>query len=373
MPSPASRKASLGQFYTRAYEKLLDGFAGPPPGAAVVEPFAGAGHLVAWARAKGYTGPIEAFDIDPAPMPGRALPVDIVARDTLRSPPDYAGRWVLTNPPYLAKNKTDGTSADLFDRHGTNDLYKVFFETLLGAGAEGGLVIVPINFWSSVRPADGALRGRFLEEFEVLRLCLFEERVFEDTSYAVCAFAFARRATARPPGPVRIAAHVSPPPPRPNPPMIDMVLDPAYGYRIGGELWELPVGPYRIGRLREGGQASTRINLHAIDGGRAHNRIRLVFGEPPIYGKETDRAKITLCIEPAISEDRQMRLVEAFAERLGSLRDRFHSLFLVQYRDSKEYARKRIPFELAYRLVGHLLWEEDEAGLAGAFAEVAIA
>jgi hypothetical protein len=33
------------------------------------------------------------------------------------------------------------------------------------------------------------------------------------------------------------------------------------------------------------------------------------------------------------------------------------SLFLPQFRESKEYARKRIPFELAYGIIRHIIAE----------------
>ena len=34
-------------------------------------------------------------------------------RDTLINPPDYNNKWVITNPPYLAKNKA--TNRQVFD------------------------------------------------------------------------------------------------------------------------------------------------------------------------------------------------------------------------------------------------------------------
>jgi hypothetical protein len=40
---------------------------------------------------------------------------------------------------------------------------------------------------------------------------------------------------------------------------------------------------------------------------------------------------------------------------LEKKREETWSLFLPQFRESKEYAMKRIPFELAYKILSHLL------------------
>ena len=358
-----SEKAELGQFYTRAYDRILDGFGIPPAGTKIIEPFAGAGHLVAWARGKGHRDIIEAYDIAPA-----APVVDglrILQRDTLRNPPVYQGRWILTNPPYLAKNKTK-SYAELFARHGTNDLYKVFLSTVIGSGALGGLLILPLNFWCSVRAGDTDLRRRFLEGFVVDRVHVFEERVFEDTGYTVCAFSFTQRPEddrGKPHPPIMMRCF-------PTGRGIEWIPNDQNAYRIGGELWGLEIGAYRVGRLREAGRPSTRLNLYAIDGGRSDSMIRLTFGEPPIFGKDTDRARATITIEPIVSEARQQWLVGAFQARINELRDRYNSLFLVQYREG---TRKRIPFDLAYRLIANLLHAEgEEEGLADGIASMTL-
>lgn len=46
---------------------------------------------------------------------------------------------ILTNPPYLARNKS--MNKELFDKYNINDLYKCFIEILLD-----GILIVPLNF-----------------------------------------------------------------------------------------------------------------------------------------------------------------------------------------------------------------------------------
>ncbi len=56
-----------------------------------------------------------------------------------------------------------------------------------------------------------------------------------------------------------------------------------------------------------------------------------------------------------LSEEDQIRVAKEFNEILETRREQYWSLFLPQYRESKEYARKRIPFDLSYKIVSNLL------------------
>ena len=51
----------------------------------------------------------------------------------------------------------------------------------------------------------------------------------------------------------------------------------------------------------------------------------------------------------------QKELVTKFNKYLNGLRETYHSLFLTNYRESKDIARKRISFDLVYLVVGHIL------------------
>jgi hypothetical protein len=53
--------------------------------------------------------------------------------------------------------------------------------------------------------------------------------------------------------------------------------------------------------------------------------------------------------------DEQKKICEEFNSLIEKKREDTWSLFLPQYRESKEYARKRIPFELAYSIVLHII------------------
>jgi len=101
----------------------------------------------------------------------------------------------------------------------------------------------------------------------------------------------------------------------------------------------------------------TNLTLSALDSGTASGRIHLKYEKDYVYqGIDTSRTFATLCIKGVkLSEDDQIEITKKFNRFLESRRKRDWSLFLPQYRESKEYARKRIPFDLAYRIVSNLL------------------
>ena len=56
-----------------------------------------------------------------------------------------------------------------------------------------------------------------------------------------------------------------------------------------------------------------------------------------------------------LSEEEQILICNKFNEMVEKKRQEYWSLFLPQYRESKEYARKRMPFELAYKIIRHII------------------
>ena len=162
-------KKTRGQFYTVNNSYILDGLSGPPPETrCIIEPFAGRGDLLDWVEKQGLlspdnitTLPIEAYDIEPKKE-------GIVLRDTLANPPDYTDAWIITNAPYLARNKCN--TKDIFDKYNTNDLYKCFIASLTRQPKQcaGGIFILPAGFFLSPRDLDVRCRNDFLSKYRLL-------------------------------------------------------------------------------------------------------------------------------------------------------------------------------------------------------------
>ena len=103
---------------TQHYSKnnlLLDGLTSfIPKNAFIIEPFYGQGDLVKDFSIKEY------YDI--------AFPIGSPHyRDTLLNPPIYENKWIITNPPYLAKNKAKDKT--VFNFYDYDDLYKIAIST----------------------------------------------------------------------------------------------------------------------------------------------------------------------------------------------------------------------------------------------------
>jgi hypothetical protein len=71
--------------------------------------------------------------------------------------------------------------------------------------------------------------------------------------------------------------------------------------------------------------------------------------------KLSARSYATLVIKPKLSRKKQEKLVQDFNKFLNEKREQYNSLFLTNYRESKDIARKRISFGLVYQIVNFLL------------------
>jgi hypothetical protein len=340
------KKSRLGQFFTTNYEYILQNFFIPEQVHSIIEPFAGECDLLKFVKDTDKYS-IECYDIDPKKD-------HIVQKDTLSNPPDYTNKFIITNPPYLARNKAEVKS--LYDLYDTNDLYKCFIKQITKSDALGGILIIPLNFWCSIRKSDVLLRRYFLEKYDVVRMNVFEEQVFDDTSYTVCSFQFARKIDVV----SRSQDYTLPIDIYPQEIRYTFTLNKDNNFTIGGEIYNLPVNSnYKITRLFKGDTPNTHIVAKCIDDSITNKiRLKLVDDTEIVYDdtpNKSARTYATLHITPTIRSEEQKKLVENFNKFMSVQREKYHSLFLTNYRESKSIARKRISFDLLYRIVGFLL------------------
>ena len=373
-----SKKSKLGQFYTTNYKHILQNLTIPESETCIIEPFAGAGHLLnflddsKWSNSNSnsnskYT--IEAYDIDPKND-------NIVKRDTLNSPPEYSNKFVLTNPPYLARNKSNTKS--LFDKYKTNDLYKCFIKQLILDPCNGGIIIIPLNFWCSIRKADIELRRDFLKIYNIITVNIFEEQVFEDTGYTTCSFLFVNNNTNflfvnnntnNENNKLDLELKLEN-----NNKYIDVYvfglknskthlnieLNSENNYTFGGHIYNLEqcekIQIERLTHKNKNNENITNILLKCIDDS-AKNKIclsitkdseRYIDNSPNLSA----RSYATLIISPKLNHEQQLKLVELFNSYLAVERQKYHSLFLTNYREN---GRKRISFSLAFEIINYLI------------------
>ena len=337
-------KRTLGQYFTTNHQYILSGMKIPDNVVNIIEPFAGEEHLLNFITDKSRYN-IECLDIDPKKE-------HIIRQDTINYPPSYNNKFIITNPPYLARNKSECKIA--FNNYDVNDLFKCFLKNLTVNHCLGGIVVVPLNFWSSIRKNDILLRKSFLEQYKIIRLNIFEENVFDDTSYAVCSFQFEKTEEK-----TKITLPITIYPSKTE---FSSILNDTNNYLIGGEIYHLPTkGNFKIYRLTKNNldRQNTNILVKCIDDNQKSKIGLSIVLDKDIYidttPNNTARTYSTLVIEPKIDVATQTILVEKFNSLLDEYRNKYNSLFLSNYRESKDLARKRISFDLVYSLVEHIL------------------
>lgn len=343
-------KKNLGQFFTTNYEYILQNFNIPSGILNIIEPFSGNCDLIKFIKDINKFN-IEYYDIEPK--------LDyVIQRDTILNPPDYSNKFILTNPPYLARNKSKDKK--IFDKYLQNDLYKCFLFDLITNQCLGGIIIIPLNFWCSIRKNDIELRKEFLNIYDILHINIFEETVFDDTSYTICSFQFEKKDLLTKTTHIQKSINVIIYPSKKE---MKISLNNDNNYIIGGEIYKLKQNKkYTINRLTSKNKQdilSTNILVKCIDD-NITNKIQLSYvNDDLIYIDETpnlsSRTYATLVITPKINKDKQLKLINDFNVFLEDYREKYHSLFLTNYRESKDIARKRISFDLVYKIVNYLL------------------
>ena len=142
-------KNQKGQFFTKNSSYILQGFEKFIKGKDVSDPFAGGKDLMVWAKQHGASR-VVGFEIDKKLVDNKT----IFENDSLNNPKTY--KFVITNPPYLHKNKANKETKDECFTDANKyfeDLYQISIYSILNS--EEGILIVPLNglaFTVSLRP-----------------------------------------------------------------------------------------------------------------------------------------------------------------------------------------------------------------------------
>ena len=336
-------KKQLGQFYTTNYEYILKNMQIPDNITTIIEPFVGCGDLLSFIKNKEQYH-IEIYDIDPKYE-------NTIKQDTLKNPPQYKDKFVLTNPPYLARNKSK--NKEIYDKYDCNDLYKCFISILIENVCEGGIIIIPLNFISSIRKSDITLREKFLKIYSIHTINIFEESVFEDTSYSVCSLYFTKK-TSTVDDDIDVFIY-------PSNTTMKIALNCENNFTIGGEIYKLPQNPdYKIQRAT----SKTKDNITNIlvkcidDSSNSKLGFKIVKDDERFIDdtpKFSARSYATLVINKELTLEQQKKLVKKMNDFLDEQRNKYNSLFLTNYRESNSIARKRISFDLAFKICNYTL------------------
>lgn len=337
------KKQSLGQFYTTNSKYIIgDLLDHIPANSTIIDPFAGNHDLLNL-----FSNSFNklAYDIDPKLS-------ETIKKDTILDPPNYNNKWIITNPPYLAKNKNKDKT--IYNKYKVNDLYKAFIKSTINNNCDGGIYIIPLNFFSD---EDSNIRLDFFSQYKIIKLKIFEEQIFDDTTYTICAFSFIKST-------------------RQNNYNINIIFLPSNenkiltinkdsGFRVGGEFYDLINSinsNIKISRLIKNSNQipNTNLLLRSVDTGSNDGRISLSISDH-FYGLSTDRVFATILTSKFISTNGQNFIATEFNRLLEEYREKYNSLFLTNFRNStKQYSRKRIAFDVAYKLIQYVIENNKE-------------
>ncbi|MFH1967794.1 MAG: hypothetical protein ABIJ84_00215 [bacterium] len=369
-------KKQLGQFFTTNSDYILQGFEKFIKGKEIVDPFAGSKDLIFWAD-KNKAKKIKGFDCDKNLVDDEK----VFYNDSINNPEEY--KFILTNPPYLHKNKADTkTKNDFFAGRNSifEDLYQISISSIMNV--EEGILIVPLNFLCAENSSK--IRNIFFDKFEIIKLNIFSEQVFDDTTYNVISFYFKKKNERGDKN--EIPAIIFP-----SKENVKFILERRFDWQFGGDFISkikntknylgifrltedyLQSGEYKVEmalqnikdkkvfQLNEKIKKAIEKNilfLRAIDS-KNGKKIQLedirkydIFG---LVGKNTSRNMAHLIFKEEIPIEQQEVLMKVFNEELNQERKKYLSFFLTNFRDNN---RKRISFDLAYKFLNYLYFNK---------------
>lgn len=369
-----NKKQQLGQFFTTNSDYILKGFDKYIKNKEVIDPFAGNGDLIKWAKKHGVKT-IKGYDADFKYVDNRK----IFLNDSLNRPLRYD--FILTNPPYLNINKANKEIKEkYFKNFEFEDLYQISLFSIMDS--DEGIVIVPINFLSAENSKK--IRNIFFSKFRIVKMNYFKHQVFPDTTYNVIAFYYKKKKNIFDDR-FLIKTRIYP-----DNKIIDIELKKDFGWSIGGELisaiknQENYLGVYRLteediaknnGPIKINASynhikthikigvskeiynliKSNVILLKAIDSGTEQGKIALEnikkYGVDCLISKSSSRHMIYLIFKKQIPVEEQKKIIKLFNKEINKFRDFYLSLFLTNYRDND---RKRISFDFTYKFINYL-------------------
>jgi hypothetical protein len=368
-------KKQLGQFFTTNSDYILQGLESYIKGKEVVDPFAGGSDLILWSKKHGAKN-TKGYDIDEKYTDNKK----VFLNDSINNPLKY--KFVLTNPPYLHKNKADQKTKVKFFTPQFEDLYQISLNSIMDS--EEGIVIVPINFLSAENSKK--IRNIFFSKFEIIKINYFKQQVFPDTTYNVMTFYYKRKSDILK-NEFHIKTHIFP-----DNEVITINIKQKYDWTIGGEALGVIknqkniLGVYRLTKDELLGEdkkieieaafnhtknrekmkvskelydqiKSNIILLKAIDTGTEKGKIALEniknYDLDCLVSKPSSRNMIYLIFKDPIPIQEQEKLILLFNKELNKMREEYLSLFLTNFRDND---RKRVSFDFAYKFLNYLYY-----------------
>jgi len=255
-------------------------------------------------------------------------------------------------------------------------LYQVSIYSILDS--EEGILIVPLNFLCAENSKK--IRNLFFEKFKIVKLNVFSQQVFEDTTYNVISFYYKKKKGFSDKN--KISATIFP-----KKEKINFVIERKFGWQLGGnfinqvknaknylEIFRLTEnflksGSYEVKMALQNIKEIKNYNIHenvknilknnilflrAIDS-KNGKKIQLEdirkYNILGLIGKNTSRNMAHIIFGQKIPINEQEKLMQEFNQELNRNRRKYFSFFLTNFRDN---GRKRISFDFTYKFLNYL-------------------
>lgn len=343
-------KKLFGAFYTTNTEEILENvfksFVKYYDNTLIIEPCCGNGDLVNYLNNKCITN-IKYYDVVNTGYK------NLIIQDTIIKKVDLNNHWIITNPPYIAKNKMSKELKEKYTDYlnDCTDLYEIYIKQIIESECLGGILILPCNFLFSF---NNKYRKLFIMKYEIKTLKIYEKQIFNDTTSSVIVFDFQLRKQEN----NNIENF------KINSTLLQknkiekFVIELSYNndFTYGKEIYKrkfntnLKLSRYTNKNLEN--YVLTNIEINCLDSRNGKQRINAFYNEKPEINKVSDRSKINIITNKKIVIKYQNYIINKFNEKLNKYRLKYHSLFMSSYR---EFDRKRISFELIYIILENII------------------
>lgn len=267
--------------------------------------------------------------------------------------------FVITNPPYTAKNKLNSETKTKYKHLLTTDvqdLYQIFIKQLINSFRliNGGCIIIPSNFMFGKQSEN--LRIEFLSKYDIINLNIFEKQMFDYTTQSVITLVFIKKELNK------------------------LKTEPIIKLYRSNEIISITFESF-INILNfdfrskftcncdNGNECENIIikrNYNINDTALIVSDIKVSLLDPKIEAfidienknvqdKSTDRAFMRLCFNKQFTIEQEKQFCKLFNEYIEKLRNETYSLIMTSYR---EYSRKRLSFEEVYTLMKYVIFKE---------------
>ena len=331
-------KKKYSQFYSKntkeLFNNIIDLFLNDyNKNISIIEPCCGEGDIIKFLKTKNINN-FELYDIKPKYENTQKL-------DTILNQIDLNNKYIITNPPYTAKNKLTKEQKNLYKDYlnDIDDLYQIYIKQIINSNVISGILILPINFLFS---NNNKIRKEFILKYQIVFCNLFEKQIFSDTTSAICIFYFKiRNKQNNNLNDFIFKSNLI----RKNE-IKEIIIELSnknnyyYGYEVYKKIYEDYVILSRYDKEINNEQYLTHIKIYTLD-----PNMKTIYDNEPKINLLTDRSFINIVSSLELNEYEEKYIIKKFNEILLYYRNKYNSLFMSSYR---EFSRKRLSFNLIY-------------------------